>query len=107
MLQHRANQRGHALRLDELLRRTAERYADQAALIFFDRGTSYRALDAAVDRVSTGLQRLGLERGERVALFMPNCPQLVIAFYGGNYSSRASFIPQKTYVPDHILPAVR
>jgi long-chain acyl-CoA synthetase len=70
-----------ALRLDELLHRTAERYPDRAALIFFGRRTSYRGLDEAVDRVAAGLRRLGLERGERVALFMPNCPQLVIGFY--------------------------
>jgi long-chain acyl-CoA synthetase len=68
-------------RLDELLRRTAQRYPDRAALVFFGRKTSYRALDEMVDRVANGLQRLGLTPGERVALFMPNCPQLVIGFY--------------------------
>jgi long-chain acyl-CoA synthetase len=67
--------------LDELLRRTASRYPDRSALIFFGRTTSYRALDDAVDRVATALRRLGLERGDRVALFMPNCPQLVVGFY--------------------------
>jgi long-chain acyl-CoA synthetase len=70
-----------AVRVDELLRRTAERYPDRAALVFCGRRTSYETLDETVDRVANGLRRLGLERGERVALFMPNCPQLVIAFY--------------------------
>jgi long-chain acyl-CoA synthetase len=70
-----------AVRLDELLRRTALRYADRSALSFFGRKTTYRGLDEAVDRVAKGLQRLGLGPGERVGLFMPNCPQLVIAFY--------------------------
>jgi long-chain acyl-CoA synthetase len=69
------------IRLDELLRRSAQRYPDRAALIFFGRQTSYRALDETVDRVASGLRGQGLGRGERVALFMPNCPQLVIAFY--------------------------
>jgi long-chain acyl-CoA synthetase len=70
-----------AVRLDELLLRTAERYPERSALVFFGRKISYRALDEAVDGVASGLRRLGLERGERVALFMPNCPQLVIAYY--------------------------
>jgi long-chain acyl-CoA synthetase len=70
-----------AVRLDELLRRTTQRYPDRSALIFFGRKTTYRAIDDAVDRVASGLRRLGLAPGERVALFMPNCPQLVIAFY--------------------------
>jgi long-chain acyl-CoA synthetase len=71
-----------AVRLDELLRRTAGRYPDRPALVFLGRDTSYRALDAAVDRVAGGLRHLGLEHGERVAIFMPNCPQLVASFYG-------------------------
>ncbi len=70
------------LRLDEVLRRTAARYPDRSALIFFGRQTAYRALDLAVDRLAGGLQRLGLGAGERVALLMPNCPQLVIGYYG-------------------------
>jgi long-chain acyl-CoA synthetase len=70
-----------AVRLDDLLRRAAERYPDRSALIFFGRRTSYRALDEAVDRVTCGLQRLGLDPGERVGLFMPNCPELMIGFY--------------------------
>jgi long-chain acyl-CoA synthetase len=70
-----------AVRLDDLLQGAAERYPDRSALIFFGRRTSYRALDEAVDRVTRGLQRLGLDPGERVGLFMPNCPELMIGFY--------------------------
>jgi long-chain acyl-CoA synthetase len=69
------------LRLDEVLHRSAERYPNRPALIFFGRSTRYRAFDETVDRVARGLRRLGLEHGERVALFMPNCPQLVVGFY--------------------------
>jgi long-chain acyl-CoA synthetase len=69
------------VRLDDLLRRAANRYPNRAATVFFGRQTSYRALDQAVDRVADGLRRLGLHPGERVALFMPNCPQLVASFY--------------------------
>jgi long-chain acyl-CoA synthetase len=70
-----------AVRLDALLRRSARRDPDRAALVFFGRRTGYGALDEAVDRVATGLRRLGLGPGERVGLFMPNCPQLVVGFH--------------------------
>jgi long-chain acyl-CoA synthetase len=70
-----------AMALDELLRRSAERYPDRAATVFFGRRTTYRQLDRAVDRLAGGLRRLGLAPGDRVALFMPNCPQLVASFY--------------------------
>ncbi len=69
------------VRLDELLSRSARRYPDRAAMVFFGHRTSYRVLDETVDRLAAGLRRLGLDRGERVAIFLPNCPQLVAAFY--------------------------
>jgi long-chain acyl-CoA synthetase len=67
--------------LDELLRRTAARYPERDAVVFFGRQTTYAALDANVDRLAAGLQDLDLAPGERVALFLPNCPQLVMSFY--------------------------
>jgi len=69
-----------AVRLDQLLRRSAQRYPQRPALIFFGRAFSYEELDEAVDRTAAGLQRLGLGRGDRVGLFMPNSPQLVMGF---------------------------
>jgi long-chain acyl-CoA synthetase len=71
-----------AMPLDGLLRQTAQRYPHRDALVFFGGRTSYRALDEAASRLAVGLRRLGLAPGDRVALFMPNCPQLVIGFYG-------------------------
>jgi long-chain acyl-CoA synthetase len=70
-----------ALLLDQLLHRTAERYPDRPATVFFGREAGYRRLDETVDRLAGGLRGLGLVPGDRVALFMPNCPQLVASFY--------------------------
>ncbi|MDJ0953082.1 MAG: long-chain fatty acid--CoA ligase [Acidimicrobiia bacterium] len=67
--------------LDGLLARAADQYGDKDALIFFDRGVKYRELDALADSLAAGLQDLGVSKGDRVSLFMPNCPQLVIAYY--------------------------
>lgn len=66
--------------LDGLLRSAAARYPDRDAIVFFDHGLTYRELDALVDGLAAGLQNLGLQKGDRVSLFMPNCPQLVIAY---------------------------
>ena len=66
--------------LDGLLRRSALKYPDKNALVFFDRGITYGQLDAVVDSLAAGLQAKGLEKGDRVSLFMPNCPQLVMAY---------------------------
>lgn len=67
--------------LPELLGDNAERFPDRRALVFFGKALSYKALDAAVDHCAAGLVRLGVRRGDRVALYLPNSPQYVIAFY--------------------------
>ena len=43
--------------------------------------------------------------GGQIVMGVPEL-DLVIAFYGGNYSDRVLFVPQNVYVPEYILPAV-
>jgi len=79
-----------AIPLDRLLAESAAKHPDRPAILFgarlgrhiLDRPLSYRQLDQAVNRFAAALQELGVRRGDRVALLMPNCPQFVIAFYG-------------------------
>ena len=45
------------------------------------RTVTYGALSKAVNRCANGLRQLGVGRGDRVALFMPMCPELMVAFF--------------------------
>ncbi len=65
-----------------LLDRTASRYPGRTALIYYGRRLSYAQLAQGAHRFATALQRLGVHKGERVALALPNIPQFPIAFYG-------------------------
>ncbi len=67
--------------IDGMLRNTAREYPRNTALIFGGARIDYRELDHLVDRFARGLFDLGVRKGDRVALLMPNCPQMVIAFY--------------------------
>ena len=75
--------------LGQLLKETAEKHPEQTAIIFgsmvgsrlMDARLSYRELDEAVNRFAAGLQEMGVTKGERVAIMLPNCPQFVIAAY--------------------------
>jgi long-chain acyl-CoA synthetase len=71
-----------AVPLHGLLEQTAERYPERVATIFFGAKLPYRALNEAANRFAHALLDLGLKRGDRVALMLPNCPQFLIAFYG-------------------------
>ncbi len=52
------------------------------ALIFFGQKIGYRELDLLSNRFAHALRSLGVKRGDRVAIVLPNVPQCVIAFYG-------------------------
>ena len=65
-----------------LLDESAEKHPDATALIFQDRRITYRELKEEVDRFATALQKMGVARKDKVALFLPNIPQFVISYYG-------------------------
>ena len=68
--------------LTRFLTESAGRYPDQAALLFYGRPITYRDLDAQVNQFARALLGLGLRKGDRVAIMLPNVPQCVIAYYG-------------------------
>ncbi len=63
-----------------VLQQTAARVPERPAIFFNDQTISYAQLAATVERVAAGLAKLGVGRGERVALLLPNCPQFVYAY---------------------------
>jgi len=68
--------------IGDALRRAASRFRDQEALRYGDRRWSYRALDAAADRVAHRLATLGLNPGDRVAAYGRNSDAYLIAWLG-------------------------
>ncbi len=68
--------------LPQLLEQTAAKSPGHPALIYFGARISYGQLQDHVDRLAAGLQSMGVKKGDRVALLMPNCPQFVISFFG-------------------------
>src|SRR5947209_13878609 len=65
-----------------LLDQTVSKYPSQTAIIYYGTKLSYAQLSSLANRFATGLQRLGIEKGDRVAIALPNIPQYPIAFYG-------------------------
>ncbi len=64
-----------------LLEQTAKKYPNKACTIFKGAEISYKEMDAMTDRLAAGLYELGIRKGDRVGLFIPNTPQFVIAYY--------------------------
>jgi long-chain acyl-CoA synthetase len=71
------------------LEESAGKYPDRVAIHFkpshqgFAKSSlTYRQLNELSDRLAAALAALGVKKGERVAIFMPNIPQFVISYYG-------------------------
>jgi len=60
---------------------SARRYPDKAAYVFCGQPLSFRQLHQQAEALAGWLQAHGVAQGDRVLLFMQNCPQFVVAFY--------------------------
>jgi long-chain acyl-CoA synthetase len=65
-----------------LLDQAVSRYPGHTAFIYYGTKLSYAQFSSLANRFATGLQRLGIKKGDRVAIALPNIPQYPIAFYG-------------------------
>jgi len=70
------------LTLGGVLEETARKFPDHTALLFFGKKITYAELDRLANRFARALEGLGVKKGDRVALMLPNIPQMVIAYYG-------------------------
>lgn len=67
--------------LPAMMAASVRAYGRRPALEFFGAVTTYRELGDQIERAAEGLRRLGVRKGDRVAIVLPNCPQHIVAFY--------------------------
>jgi len=67
--------------LFRLLHSAVRRFGNRPATVFGGRTLTYKQLDAEANRLANALRSLGVEKGTRVMLLLPNTPQFVIAYY--------------------------
>ena len=68
----------------QLLQETARQYPDNTAYIFMGKKTSYRVFLQRIDAAAMGLVAMGIGKGDRVTICMPNTPQALDCFYALN-----------------------
>ncbi|WP_166873468.1 long-chain-fatty-acid--CoA ligase [Salinibacterium sp. ZJ450] len=67
--------------LYDIVEQSAKDFPENVALEFFGAETTYAALADQIARVAEGLRRIGVQKGDPVAIVMPNAPQHIVAFY--------------------------
>jgi carnitine-CoA ligase len=68
--------------LHRVLERQRDRYGDRTFFYFGDKEYSYKAFDDGASRVAAGLQKMGIKKGDKVAIMMDNCPEYLFLWFG-------------------------
>lgn len=68
--------------LFHFLEESARKYPDKPCTIFKGAKISFREMNELSDRLAGALAAMGVKKGDRVGLFMPNTPQFVMAYFG-------------------------
>jgi long-chain acyl-CoA synthetase len=88
--------------LGHVLAQTAAKFPDHTALLFYGKKITYGELDRLANRFAHALAGLGIEKGDRVALMLPNIPQMLIAYYG-TLRTGAIAVPTNPLYHEHEL----
>lgn len=84
------------------LRGTAARFADRRALVHGTRCWNWSELNEQTDRIAAGLRHAGIQPGDRVALHLSNCAELVLAYYGVFKAGAVSVPVNNRFAPDEL-----
>jgi long-chain acyl-CoA synthetase len=96
--------------LHSMLDDTVRRFPDRTALVFgaavgsrlLVKTMAYGELGRLVDRFAAGLQSMGVKKGDRVSVHLPNCPQFVIAYYAALKAGAVVVPTNPLYAPREI-----
>ncbi|TQR16176.1 long-chain-fatty-acid--CoA ligase [Psychrobacillus soli] len=72
--------------VQEYLTRTYNKFPEKIAIHFMGRDVTYKELYESSLKFANYLQMVGVQKGDRVAIMLPNCPQGVIGYYGALYA---------------------
>ncbi len=68
--------------MSDVLDETTAKKPQSQALDFMGKTYTWAQIHAFVNQFAAGLQKLGVEKGTKVGLFLPNCPTAIIGYYG-------------------------
>ena len=68
--------------LQEYLDKAADNFGSRKAIVFHNYRMNYAKLRQKAENFAAGLKELGIEKGDRIAIMLPNVPQTIIAFWG-------------------------
>ena len=68
------------MNIRQILEQTVSKYPEKTAVIFKDKNLSYREIQQHVFHLASALHSLGVKKSDKVAIFLPNCPQYIYSY---------------------------
>ncbi|WP_409291754.1 fatty acid--CoA ligase family protein [Peribacillus sp. SCS-37] len=90
------------MNLSMKLHQTALASADKTAYVFMGGQMTYGELDAAISRFANGLKKLGIQKGDHIALLLGNTPHFIIGMYGALRAGAVVIPVNPIYTADEI-----
>ncbi|HOB28188.1 MAG TPA: long-chain fatty acid--CoA ligase [Bacillota bacterium] len=88
--------------LYEHIKQTTAESGDLIALVFMGNEITYRKMQENIDRIAAALTDLGVKKGDRVALMLPNCPEYVYTYYACMKLGAIVVQMNPLYMPDEV-----
>lgn len=88
--------------LYEHIRQATAENGDLIALVFFGNEITYRQMQENIERMAAAFTDLGVGKGERVALMLPNCPEYVYSYYACMKIGAVVVQMNPLYMPDEV-----
>ena len=88
--------------VQDYLTRSFNEYPEKVAIHFMGKDVTYKELYESSMKLANYLQTLGIQKGDRVSIMLPNCPQAVISFYGILYAGGVVVMTNPLYTEREI-----
>ncbi len=93
--------------LFHFLDESARKYPDRACTIFKGAVISFKEMNDITDHIAAGLADMGVKKGDRIGIFMPNIPQFVMAYFGILKAGGVVVAINPTYPVNEVLKPVK
>ena len=64
------------------IERMRDKYPDRPAIVYLGKTWTYSEMMELIDRFANALYNLGVRHGDKLMLYIPNCPQFLAGFFG-------------------------
>ena len=89
--------------INELLDEQVDKYQDEKFIWFLDAWITYKQFQGYVKSFATALANLGIKKGDVIAIYLPNCPQYIVAYYAITRIGAIASGINPTYQPVEVL----